>query len=295
VRAFGRQEACPEEITGVEWFRGNFNDPQAVNAAVESADIVIHAVSTTTPHTANLDKTGDIIANVVSTVHLLEACRNFDVQRIIFLSSGGTVYGIPSVVPTPESAETAPISAYGISKLSIEKYLALYHHLYGLEYRILRIANPFGPHQEYRRHRGVITAFLNDALNNKPVHIWGDGSIVRDYIYVDDLVNAIILSMTHQGKDRVFNIGSGEGRTLNELVAALERSLKRPVPVQYFETRATDVPCSILDISLAQEKLGWRPQVPFEQGLDRTIAWARGYNALARKKEGASRLRLAGE
>ena len=126
-----------------------------------------------------------------SSLALFDICRNSGVKRIVFVSSGGTIYGPSAQIPISETAPTDPITAYGVGKLAIEKYLALYEHLFGLDYRILRVANPFGPFQIPLKNQGVIAALISRALKNEPIEIWGDGSVVRDYIYVDDVVAAL--------------------------------------------------------------------------------------------------------
>ena len=273
LRAFGRRQSFPEALRGCDWMPGDFADPTCLPAAVAGCDVVFHLVNATTPASANVDKVADLNANVASTLHLLDACRETGVRRVVFVSSGGTIYGIPDQVPTPETAPTNPITAYGISKLAIEKYLGLYEYLYGLEYRVLRVANPFGPYQTALKNQGVIAAFVRRALAGKPIEMWGDGSVTRDYVYIDDVVEALVLAATHQGPGRIFNIGSGEGRSLNDIAAAIDRLLGAAIPVDRRPGRPVDVPVSILDTALAASDLGWRPCTGFEEGLRDTIAW----------------------
>ena len=275
LRAFGRRQSFPDALKGIEWIPGDFTDASAVAAAVAGCDVVFHLVTATTPASSNVDKIVDLQSNVVSTLHLLNACREERVRRVIFVSSGGTIYGIPETIPTPEQAPLNPITAYGISKLAIEKYLSLYEHLYGIEYRVLRVANPFGPFQTSLRNQGVIAAFLARALSGKPIEMWGDGSVTRDYIYIDDVVEALELAAVHNGRSRTFNIGSGEGRDLHEIIGALEQVLEQSIDVRRFEGRKVDVPSSILDIGLAAVDLEWRPRTDFLDGLKKTIAWMR--------------------
>ena len=282
VRAFGRRQPFPEALQGCDWVPGDFADPASVANAVSGCEVVFHLITATTPANANIDKVADLNANVINTLHLLNVCRETGVRRVVFVSSGGTIYGIPSQVPTPESAATNPITAYGISKLAIEKYLSLYEYLYGFEYRVLRVANPFGPYQIALKSQGVIAAFLHRALVGKPIEMWGDGSVIRDYVFIDDVVKALMLAATHQGSGRIFNIGSGEGRSLNEIVAAIERLLKQKIPVDHRPGRPVDVPVSVLDPTFAKIELGWQASTPFEEGLRNTLDWtnARSGDAL---------------
>lgn len=273
LRAFGRRQSFPGALHGIEWMPGDFADPTSIAAAISGRDTVFHLVNATTPASANIDKLADLQANVASTLRLLEACREEGVKRVIFVSSGGTIYGVPQVVPTPETAPTSPITAYGISKLSIEKYLGLFEYLHGLEYRVLRVANPFGPYQIALKNQGVIAAFMRQCMNDHPIQLWGDGTSVRDYIYVDDVVEALRLSATHQGPSRIFNIGSGEGRSLRQIIHAIEAESGKSLTVKVSPSRSVDIPKSILDTHLAKEELGWTPKVPFETGIHRTWRW----------------------
>lgn len=273
VQAFGRRQSFPEALRGCHWIPGDFTEPTSVAAAVTGCDVVFHLVNATTPASANVDKLADLNANVASTLRLLEACRESGVSRVIFVSSGGTVYGIPDMLPTPETAGTNPITAYGISKLAVEKYLGLYEYLYGLQFRVLRVANPFGPYQTALKNQGVIAAFLRGALAGKPIEIWGDGSVIRDYIYVGDVVEALMLAVTHEGAGRVFNIGSGEGRSLNDIVSSIDLLIGEKIPVEYRPGRPVDVPISVLDTSFAANDLGWRARTAFEFGLYKTVEW----------------------
>lgn len=273
VRAFGRRQSFPELLTGCHWISGNFSDPTSLATAIQGCDVVFHLINATTPASANLDKVADLEANVVSTLRFLEICRETNIKRVVFASSGGTIYGVPNLIPTPETAPTHPITAYGISKLAIEKYLSLYEYLYSLDYRVLRLANPFGPYQTTLKNQGVVAAFVHRALSGAPVEMWGDGSVIRDYVYIDDVVDAFVSAAFHKGSNRVFNIGSGEGRSLNDIVAAISRLLGCEVNVYRRAGRSVDVPVSVLDTELAISDLHWVPRIKFDDGLRRTIEW----------------------
>jgi UDP-glucose 4-epimerase len=274
ARAFGRRRLFPTALHGVEWFEGDFSDTAALAAAIESSDVVFHLISAT-PQSANLDMAGDIQQNVIPSLALINLSLKLGVRRIVFVSSGGTVYGKPRDFPTPETAATDPIVAYGISKLAIEKYLALHAHLYGLEYRVLRLANPFGPFQIPVKGQGIIAELISRTLRDESVELWGDGSVVRDFIFIDDVIDALIAAAIDVGSERLFNIGSGEGRSLREVMAAVERLLDRKVRVRRAPGRPIDVPVSVMAIDRAREHLGWRPKVAFETGLQATIDWWR--------------------
>lgn len=273
VRAFGRRCLFPQALAGVDWYQGDFADKAALAAAIESYEVVFHLVHTTTPHSANLDMGADLQQNVASSIALLDISRNLGVKRIVFVSSGGVVYGRTTQFPTPEHAPTEPITAHGISKLAIEKYLALYQHLHGLDFRVLRVANPYGPFQVTTKNQGIVAALIAHALAGEPTEIWGDGSVVRDYIFIGDVVDALEAAAADRSDARIFNIGSGHGRSLREIIAALEAQLERNLEIRWKPGRPIDVPASILSIDRAAKVLGWVPKTPFEQGLAQTIAW----------------------
>ncbi len=273
VRGFGRRKAFPEALDHIEWVSGDFLQVEEIAASITGCDVVYHLVTTSTPGSANRDMVADLQANVVSTLRLLDACRAEGVRRVVFVSSGGTVYGMPKELPTPESAATAPITAYGVSKLAIERYLALYEHLYGLEYRVLRVANAYGPFQMAMKDQGVVAAFLRRMQAGLEIELWGDGSVTRDYVFVDDIVEALKLAAVHEGRSRIFNIGSGQGRTLLDVVRSIERVVGGAARIRRHPARPIDVPVSVLDIRLAAAELGWQPTTTFGDGLSRTAAW----------------------
>jgi UDP-glucose 4-epimerase len=256
----------------IEWFEGDFTNKIDLANAVEGCDLVYHLVSTTLPKSSNDNPIFDIETNVVGTMHLFEAALRAGVSKIVFASSGGTVYGIPKTTPISETHPTEPIVSYGIGKLIIEKYLHLYKLLHGLDYCILRLANPYGERQKVTNAQGAVTVFLHQAMRGQVIEIWGDGSVVRDYIYIDDVTSALLKAGSIQGVDeRLFNIGSGQGSSLNQILAAIEQLLGRPVARRYLPGRPFDVPTNVLDISRARDYLGWTPQTRLADGLQRTL------------------------
>jgi UDP-glucose 4-epimerase len=255
----------------LQWVEGDFRDPETVCRACAGQDVAFHLIGTTLPKSSNEDPEFDFVSNVGGTIGLLDAARREGVRKFVFISSGGTVYGIPRQVPIPETHPTDPISSYGISKLAIEKYLALFRSEHGLDYVILRLANPYGPHQRPERAQGAIAAFAWRALNKKPIEIWGDGTVVRDYVYASDVIEAMLTTIEYRGEDRLFNVGSGVGHTLRDIVLAIERIIGRSVEVSYSSARSVDVPTNVLDISRARTALGWTPAVSFEDGIARSI------------------------
>ena len=262
---------APEER--VEWVEGDFQSASDVEAVVRGMEIVIHLVSTTLPKSSNDDPLFDVETNLLPTLRLLSFARDANVRRIVFISSGGTVYGIPEQDPIAEEHPTDPKVSYGIVKLAIEKYLGMHRHLYDLDYVVFRVSNPYGERQRPDITQGAVAVFAERALRGEPIEIWGDGKIVRDYVYVRDVADAFGRALTYSGEPRIFNIGSGKGYALSEIVAKLETLLGRPIQRRYLSGRKFDVRSNVLDIRRAREYLGWSPQISLEDGLRRTLDW----------------------
>jgi UDP-glucose 4-epimerase len=276
VHGFGRRPKFPNALPTIRWTTGEFSDRAALAVAVDGADIVFHLLGGTNPEVSNKDPIADLQVNTVASVQLLELCRAAGVIKVVFVSSGGTVYGIPEVVPTPERAPTDPISAYGINKLMVEKYLHLYQHLHGLRTIALRVTNPFGPFQSPYRRQGVVAALIETYLSGRPVELWGDGQVVRDFLYISDLAEAIVGAARYEGPHRIMNIGSGVGRSLLELVKSIGMALDMPdAMVVHKPARRADVPSNVLDIALARQELGWAPRTEWMTGLQLTADWIR--------------------
>ena len=256
----------------VEWVYGDFCDRRDVVAAISGMDVVFHLISCTLPKSSVEDPIYDVQTNVVASIQLLQAMQNSNAKKIIFISSGGTVYGKPQYLPIDEKHPTNPLVPYGIAKLSIEKYLLLYQELYGIKTVILRVANPYGVRQKVETAQGAVAVFFGCARQGTPVEIWGDGSIERDYLHIDDVAQAFSKAVRYEGPQSVFNIGSGRGTSLNRLVDELTAVFGRPIAKKHLQGRPYDVPKSILDISLAQQELLWTPQISLQEGLLRTLS-----------------------
>ncbi len=275
VQGYDRGPA-PSQLAGLGWTVAPLEDDTALANAVRGQEVVFHLVGGSLPHASNLDPAADVAVQVLPSLRLLELCRAASVRRVVFASSGGTVYGASTIVPTPEDAPTAPISAYGVNKLMIERFLHLYQHLYGLRYQVLRIANPYGPGQSPFRPQGVVAVMLHAALRGEPLEIWGTGEVVRDFVHVDDVAAAFLAAAMYEGPHRVMNVGSSHGRSLNEVLADVMATVGRPdLAVIRKPARAADVPVSILDTALIRQEIGWRPQVEWHAGLAGTAAWLR--------------------
>lgn len=257
----------------VEWMAGDLASTQDVHDALLGMDSVMHLVSTTLPKNSNDDPVYDVQSNVVATLQLLNAMVAQNVRRLVFISSGGTVYGNPQYSPIDENHPTEPLVSYGITKLTIEKYLSVFHRLHGIETVSLRVGNPYGERQRVETAQGAVGVFLHKALRGESIDIWGDGSVTRDYLYVADVAAAFVKALNYTGPHRVFNVSSGVGTSLNELVSMLEQVMGHPIARRYLPGRPFDVAVSVLCNQRAQQALGWQPRVPMQEGIERTALW----------------------
>lgn len=240
---------------------------------VADADVVHHYAWSSIPASANANPSGDLRANVDPTISLLDALRRRGGGRVVFSSSGGTVYGKVDRVPVPEEHPLAPINAYGAGKAAGEIFFGLYRSMYDVDCRIARIANAYGAGQDPKRGLGAVTTFLHQALNDQPITIWGGGDTIRDYIHVSDISEFLVsLSQAPRSDSFIFNVGSGFGTSLNDIVSEIERQLGRSPVVQRMEHRSFDVPVSVLSIEKAAAVLGWHPRLSFSQGFALTFA-----------------------
>lgn len=287
IRVYDRSDNRFRDRLGqIEYIYGDLGNRGLIRAALVDVNVVFHLASTTIPSTSNADAAFDVRSNVVGTIRLLEECVAANIERFVFVSSGGTVYGTPEIVPIPESHSLDPICSYGITKLAIEKYLALFGHLYGLEYVILRPSNAYGERQSPFGQQGAVGVFLGKIVRQEPIVVWGDGSAIRDFIYVKDLVAALYQAAIHDRLEKhIFNIGSGSGVSIKEILQSLANITREVLDIRYTEARRLDVPANVLDISLAKECLGWAPTTDLVDGLSLTWTWVRemfARNTLAR-------------
>jgi UDP-glucose 4-epimerase len=281
VRCFDRPHILPLggrhlDNAKFELYEGDLTSEADMVEALVDCDVCFHLISTTLPKSSNADPIFDVESNVLGTLRLLTHALSSGLKKVIFASSGGTVYGIPTTTPILETHATEPVVSYGITKLAIEKYLGLFHKLHGLDYTVLRLANPYGERQRTHASQGAVAVFMGKVLRGEPVEIWGDGSVVRDYIYISDVVSALMASL-RPSQEHVFNIGAGKGQSLNEVLISIEQVTGISAHRRYLPARAFDVPVSVLNIGHAKKFLGWSPTVSFEDGLQRFSDWLSKY------------------
>ncbi len=277
VRVFDRLSSDTRNHIGIpsqiEAIHGDFFNEKDLALALSGVEVAVHLVTTTIPSSSNENMAYDVQTNLAGTLRMLDCALSAGVRKIVFASSGGTVYGRPTIFPIPENHPTEPLCSYGITKLAIEKYLQLYQHLYGLEYIILRLANPFGERQNPLSGQGAVTTFLAKVAEGASVTVWGDGHVRRDYFYVGDLVSAFVKAAEQSPRSKIFNIGSGSSLSINELLSIIRDVTGKNIDVVYSPSRKLDVPVNCLDTRLAGDELGWFRQTTITEGIARTWAW----------------------
>lgn len=266
-------ERFREKNEKINFYQADFGNRGELELILKGGvDFVFHLVSSTIPQSSNDDPIFDVQSNVIESIALLEMCVKFAVKKVVFISSGGTVYGIPEKMPVAECHSTQPLCSYGITKLAIEKYLHLFYVLHGLRYSVLRLSNPYGPRQDPRGKQGAVSVFMNKILKDEEITVWGDGSIVRDYIHASDFARACI-DVVSNDRNGIYNVGAGTGTSLNGLISLLEQVTAKKARVRYLDGRGFDVPTLYLDCSRIQQEYGWTPNVDFMTGLGQMSEW----------------------
>ncbi len=271
VRILDLPDADPwriEHLKGkVEIMEGDFTSPADMVRALKSMDVAVHLACSTIPATSNIDPVSDIQTNLAGTVNMLKTAVEAGVEKVIYASSGGTVYGPARKLPIVENHPTEPVCSYGMHKLAVEKYLALCGQLYGLKWVALRASNPYGIRQDPSKGLGAASAFAQAINSGDTITIWGDGEITRDYIHVIDVARAYAQVIIDTPPSTIYNIGAGEGTSLIRLVGLLEEVSGIRARVDYQPSRPVDVKENVLDCTRAKNELDWEPTIPLKEGL----------------------------
>ena len=253
------------------------NDP-AIESVVVGArpEVVFHLAAQIDVRLSVEDPVHDAQVNVVGTVRLAEAARRAGVRRIVFTSSGGSIYGPVTELPVAESRSVDPLSPYAAGKIAGEIYLEMYSRLYGLEWAGVAPANVYGPRQDPHGEAGVVAIFSQRLLSGAPTRVFGDGGNTRDYVYVDDVVDAFVRAATVPAAAGLrFNVGTGVETSDRELHSLVAEAAGAPDDPEYAPARLGDVARSALDAARAGEVLGWSPQVAIAAGVARTVDYFR--------------------
>jgi UDP-glucose 4-epimerase len=248
---------CPDEFTScTRWIRGDFSDKEALRETLDGDE--------------DVDSIKELSENLFATLEFLKICRSCGVRRVVFVSSA-SVYGLQLVTPIPETAATNPISSHGIQKLAIEKYLLLQKFIYGLDVRIVRLSNPYGPGQDIYGRQGFIAMAIGQLRMNRAILLRGNGAPVRDFVFIDDVSKALSIVGTAKSLPPILNIGSGIGYSIKQVVAMFEDIIGEPIATINGEARKVDIPTSVLDISLARASINFQIANSLREGLIKTL------------------------
>lgn len=284
VTVMGRsRESLRPLPSEIEYVSGELTDSKLMRKVLQGVDAVAHLVSGTVPSTGDKDPSRDVEINLLGTLSLLEDMSACGVKRILYLSSGGTVYGKPQEIPIPESHILDPICSYGVVKVAIESYLKLYETKADLQPVVIRASNPYGPYQGNLGVQGIIGTYLNLALKHQPIEIWGDGSTIRDYIHVKDLASLCVAAL-QSDKIGIYNGGSGTGTSVLHIAEVVQEITGDPIPIIYKPHRSLDVPVSVLDVQRAKMDFNWNPKIGLREGIAGVWSWLKESQA---KSQGA--------
>ncbi|MPY93257.1 MAG: SDR family NAD(P)-dependent oxidoreductase [Acidimicrobiia bacterium] len=262
---------------------GDIRDRAVVATIAETApEVVMHLAAQADVRVSVTDTFYDAMVNVVGSVNVLDGAVAAGARKVVFASSGGTIYGepAPEVLPVSEDHPQEPLSPYGVAKKVVGDYLRAYQALHGLEWTALALANVFGPRQDPHGEAGVIAIFTGLLLAERECTVFGTGRQTRDFVFVDDVVDAFARSAT-QGNGRLLNIGTGEETSVNRLYEVMAAAAGVARPAQLTPARPGELDRNVLDNSRAREALGWAPDVSLEEGISRVIAWFRARQAAA--------------
>jgi UDP-glucose 4-epimerase len=258
----------------VELVQGEIPPGQGLDDAVRDSEVVFLLAGSSTPSLSDKDAVGSIMGSLAPSLSVLESLRRNEVQRIVISSSGGTVYGAVDQLPTPEEAPTRPISLHGVNSLAVEGYAAFYAREHGLRPVILRYSNVFGPGERAQLQQGVVAAWCQALSLDSPLTLVGDGSVERDFVFVEDAAAATVRAAFATEGPAIYNVGSGQSHSLREILDLLVGISGRKAQVRSVPARPIDVPVTRLDSSRLREHTGWSPTTDFAAGLQASWEWA---------------------
>jgi len=247
----------------------------------EKPEIVFHFAAQIDVRKSVENPVEDAKINILGTLNILENCKKYNIRKVIFASTGGAIYGDADIVPTPETYPELPLSPYGIAKLTIEKHLSYYYKVFGLPYVSLRLANVYGPRQNSKGEAGVVAIFCDKMLSKKQPIINGDGKQTRDFVFVDDVVEANI-SALKKDKVGIFNIGTARETDVNTLFKKLRELTDSKCAKIHGPTLPGEQKRSCLDYSEAKRELGWQPKYSLDKGLKKTVEWFRNKSSFGK-------------
>ncbi|HEY8581676.1 MAG TPA: NAD-dependent epimerase/dehydratase family protein [Capillimicrobium sp.] len=274
----GKEENIASALTrGATVHRADIRNPMEVADAVASArpEAVFHLAAQVDVRKSVADPALDARTNVEGTINVLNAVKEAG-ARIVNVSTGGAIYGDVETIPSPETTAPEPLAPYGQSKYCAERYLGLYRRLYGVQAATVRLGNVYGPRQDPHGEAGVVAIFCGKLEEGGQPTVYGDGSQTRDYVYVGDVVAALLAVLDHPDAHGEYNVGTGVETTVLDIIEALRAYADGPFEPQFAEARLGEMDRSCLDVTRAREELGWRAQVELADGIGRTVEWSRG-------------------
>ena len=274
----GRSEniATAERSAQFEFAKADIVSADLTSLLAETRpEVVFHLAAQIDVRKSVVDPQFDTTINVVGTVRLAEAARRAGVRKIVHTSSGGSIYGAPEAFPTPEDVPVDPASPYAAGKVAGEVYLNMFRNLYGLECSHIAPGNVYGPRQDPHGEAGVVAIFSRGLLAGRPTKIFGDGTDTRDYVFVDDVVDAFVKAAGTAGGGQRFNVGTGVETPVRELHSEIAKAAGAPDEPEFHPARLGELRRSCLDISRAESVLGWRPQFNIHAGVARTVDYFR--------------------
>lgn len=273
VRVFDvAYERFRKPLSNVDYRISSLDNIPDLSEAMLGVDIIFHLASTSVPSTSNIDTVSDVKKNLIPTLNILNLSIKLGIERIVYFSSGGTVYGNPKKQYVNEEHPLNPISSYGIVKATSEMYLSLYQKSYNIRPLILRPSNPYGPRQGHYIAQGVISTFLRKILGNQEITVLGDGNSMKDYIYIEDLIS-ICYQLSIRNEEGIFNIGTGIGTSINQIIDKIKLTTKSEFGIKNIEKPIYDVDHFVLDISKTNKLLGEYTFTSLDEGINKTWEW----------------------
>jgi UDP-glucose 4-epimerase len=263
------REKCPD----IEYVDGSFANTLLVRDAIEGCEVLVQLAHSTIPASSLIHPEQEVLDSVGTFVNMINCFKTGLIRKVLFFSSGGAVYGNPRQLPITEDFETNPISPYGVAKLMIEKYLHMFSYLYDLKYTVVRPSNAYGPRQNFRGSQGVIPIFLDKILKKETIQIWGDGTAIKDYIFVDDICRAVVSLIETGFENATYNIGTAQGTELKHLIETLGNECGMTPKVEYLPANRYDVHDNVLCANRLCTRTGWKPSVNLESGAKQTLDW----------------------
>lgn len=277
VKVFSRGN--PKSIqthVNVEYIEGDIIKSDKLNSLFNKIDYVYYFASTTNPKSSENDLIFDLSSNLIPFISILNKCVENNIKKFIFCSSGGTVYGNNNKMPLSENSLCKPISSYGLVKLNMEFYIKYFNRKYNLSYDILRLSNPYGVNNLSQNLSGIIPTYIKNIVSENEIKVYGNGDIVRDYIYIEDFIDLNLKLLTTQEKNNIMNVGSGKGTSILELIKKIESVVGKKARIEYLPKREFDVDKNVLKITKVRDIYGWEPKISLNEGIKRTLHWIKG-------------------